>query len=86
MTNAFEGLDSALSAQIRVELADRGMDQKTLAERVGIHPVTMTKYLKNQRVMPVTVLFEIAGTLGISPRQLMQRAEARNARPEARRA
>ena len=86
MTNAFEGLDAALSAQIRVELADRGMDQKTLAERVGIHPVTMTKYLKNQRVMPVNILFEIAGALGLSPRLLMQRAEARNARPEARRA
>jgi transcriptional regulator with XRE-family HTH domain len=86
MTNAFEGLEAALATQIKVELVERGLDQKTLAERVGIHPVTMTKYLKNQRVMPVSTLFEIAGALGLSPRVLMQRAEARVARPTARRA
>ncbi|WP_324644200.1 helix-turn-helix transcriptional regulator [Pseudarthrobacter sp. LT1] len=83
MDNAFEGLEAALSTQIKVELAENGMDQKTLAERVGIHPVTMTKYLKNQRNMPVNVLFEIAGALGLSPRVLMERAEARIARPGA---
>ncbi|MDT0171056.1 helix-turn-helix transcriptional regulator [Pseudarthrobacter sp. BRE9] len=86
MTNAFEGLEEALSTQIKVELVERGMDQKTLAERVGIHPVTMTKYLKNQRTMPVTTLFDIAAAFGISPRLLMQRAEARISRPAARRA
>lgn len=77
MTNAFEGLEAALATQIKVELVERGMDQKTLAERVGIHAVTMTKYLKNQRSMPVPVLIDIAETLGVSPRALMQRAEAR---------
>jgi len=86
MTNAFEGLEEALSTQIKVELVERGMDQKTLAERVGIHPVTMTKYLKNQRTMPVTTLFDIAAAFDLSPRLLMQRAEARIARPGARRA
>ena len=77
MNNAFEGLDAALATQIKVELVERGMDQKTLSERVGIHPVTMTKYLKNQRSMPVPVLIDIAEALGVSPRVLMQRAEAR---------
>lgn len=77
MNNAFEGLEAALATQIKVELVERGMDQKTLAERVGIHPVTMTKYLKNQRSMPVPVLIGIADVLSVSPRVLMQRAEAR---------
>jgi transcriptional regulator with XRE-family HTH domain len=77
MNNAFEGLEAALATQIKVELVERGMDQKTLSERVGIHPVTMTKYLKNQRSMPIPVLIDIASTLGVSPRVLMQRAEAR---------
>jgi transcriptional regulator with XRE-family HTH domain len=86
MTNTFEGLEEALGTQIKVELLERGLDQKTLSERVGIHPVTMTKYLKNQRTMPVSVLFDIAGALGVSPRLLMQRAEARIARQEGRRA
>jgi len=86
MTNAFEGLEEALGTQIKVELVERGMDQKTLAERVGIHPVTMTKYLKNQRTMPVSVLIDIAGALGISPRALMQAAESRISQQKARRA
>jgi len=86
MNNAFEGLEEALATQIKVELVECGMDQKTLAERVGIHPVTMTKYLKNQRNMPVTVLIGIAEALGLSPRVLMQRAESRIAPPKARRA
>lgn len=77
MTNAFEGLEAALATTIKVELVERGLDQKTLAERVGIHPVTMTKYLKNQRSMPLPVLIDIAAVLGLSPRMLMQRAEAR---------
>jgi len=77
MNNAFEGLEAALATQIKVELVERGLDQKTLAERVGIHPVTMTKYLKNQRSMPMPVLIDISATFGISPRVLMQRAEAR---------
>lgn len=77
MTNAFEGLEAALATQIKVEMVDRGLDQKTLAERVGIHAVTMTKYLKNQRSMPLPVLIDIAAALGVSPRVLMQRAEAR---------
>lgn len=77
MNNAFEGLEAALATQVKVELVERGMDQKTLSERVGIHPVTMTKYLKNQRSMPLPVLIDIASALGVSPRVLMQRAEAR---------
>lgn len=77
MNNAFEGLEAALATQIKVEMVERGLDQKTLAERVGIHAVTMTKYLKNQRSMPLPVLIDIATTLGVSPRVLMQRAEAR---------
>ncbi|WP_426940264.1 helix-turn-helix domain-containing protein [Pseudarthrobacter sp. S6] len=77
MTNVFEGLEAALATQVKVELVERGLDQKTLAERVGIHPVTMTKYLKNQRSMPLPVLIDIASELGVSPRVLMQRAEAR---------
>lgn len=77
MDNAFEGLEAALATQIRVELVESGLDQKTLAERVGIHPVTLTKYLKNQRSMPMPVFIAIAAELGLSPRALMQRAEAR---------
>lgn len=76
----YEGLEASLATQIKVELVERSMDQKTLAERVGIHPVTLTKYMKNQRSIPLPVLIDIAVALGVSPRELMERAEARLAR------
>lgn len=75
--NNFEGLEASLATQIKVELVECGMDQKTLAERVGIHPVTLTKYMKGQRSIPMPVFFDIATALGVSPRALMERAEAR---------
>jgi transcriptional regulator with XRE-family HTH domain len=78
--NNFEGLEASLATQIKVELVEADMDQKTLAERVGIHPVTLTKYMKNQRSIPLPVLIDIAVVLGLSPRELMERAEARLAR------
>lgn len=78
--NNLEGLEASLATQIRVELVEADMDQKTLAERVGIHPVTLTKYMKNQRSIPLPVLIDIAVALGLSPRELMERAEARLAR------
>lgn len=78
--NNFEGLEASLAKQIKVELLERDMEQKDLAAKVGIHPVTLTKYMTSQRSIPMPVFFDIAAALGISPRELMERAEARLAR------
>lgn len=83
MTTNVEPLEEALAKQIKVELAESGMDQKELAGKVGVHPVTMTKYMTFARSIPMPVFFSIAEALGLSPRELMARAEARIARPEA---
>jgi len=82
MTTYGESLEVALSTQIRVELLERGIGQKDLAEMVEIHPVTMSHYLKCKRSMPMPVFYRIAEALGISPKTLMERTEAR-IRPEA---
>lgn len=78
--NSLEGLEASLATQIKVELVERGMDQKTLAEKINIHPVTLTKYMKGQRSIPMPVYFDIAAALGVTPKALMERAEARLAR------
>lgn len=77
MTNYEDRLHVAMAAQIKVELAERAMDQKDLADAIGIHAVTMTKYMKGQRVPSMSTFYKIAEALGISPRVLMERAEAR---------
>lgn len=80
MTTYGESLEAALSTQIKVELVERSMGQKDLAELVDVHPVTMSHYLKGNRSMPMPVFFRVAEAFGVSPQELMQRAEARLAR------
>ena len=72
-----ERLEAALSKQITIELAERDMDQKTLAEAVGIERATMNRYMKLHRSMPLPTYIKVAEALGLSPQVLMQRAEAR---------
>lgn len=77
MTTSGELLEAAIAKQIKVELVERGLDQKGLAELVGVHAVTMSKYMKGTRSMPMPTFFAVADALGLSPQELMRRAEAR---------
>lgn len=70
-------LESALSTQIKVELVERDMDQKDLAAAVGIGRPALNRYLKGHQSMPMPTFFKVAEVLGLTPRVLMQRAEAR---------
>jgi transcriptional regulator with XRE-family HTH domain len=72
-----EKLEAAISIQIKVELADREMDQRGLADAVGIESATLSRYMTGKRSMPMPTFFKVAETLGLTPRELMQRAEAR---------
>jgi transcriptional regulator with XRE-family HTH domain len=72
-----ERLETALSTQIKVELAERGMDQKDLADAVGVERATLSRYMTGKRSMPMPTFFKVAEALGVSPRVLMERAEAR---------
>jgi len=72
-----ERLEAALATQIKVELAERNMDQKDLAAAMGIERATLNRYLKGHRSMPMPIFFKLAESLGVSPQALMQRAEAR---------
>ena len=70
-------LEAAVALQIKVELTARQMDQKDLADAAGMERVTLNRYLKGHRSMPMPVFFKIADALKISPRTLMERAESR---------
>ena len=76
----YEGLESALATQIRVELVERDMEQRELAAAVGIESATLSRYMTGKRSMPMPTFFAVAAVLGLSPQTLMQRAEARLAR------
>lgn len=77
MSTYGERLETALATQIKVELVERGMDQKDLADLVGIERATLNRYLKGHRSIPMPVFFQVAEALGVSAHELMTRAEAR---------
>lgn len=77
MTTYGASLEAALAKQIAVELVERDMTQKDLAEAVGIGRPAMNHYLKGHKSMPMPTFFKVAEALGLSPMVLMQRAEAR---------
>lgn len=77
MTTYGERLEAALAHQIKVELVERDMDQKDLAEKVGIERATLNRYMTGKRSMPMPTFFKVAEVLTLSPRELMTRAEAR---------
>lgn len=72
-----ERLDKALAVQLKVELVERGMDQKDLADQVGINRVTMSHYMTTKRSMPLPTFVKVSEILGLTPSELMSRAEAR---------
>lgn len=77
MTTYGARLEAALSTQIKIELVERDMTQKDLAEAVGIGRSAMNHYIKGHKSMPMPTFFKVAEVFGLSPRELMQRAEAR---------
>lgn len=72
-----ERLEVALATQIKVELVERGMHQKDLADAVGIGRPAMNRYMKGHQSMPMPTFFKVAEVFGVTPRVLMERAEAR---------
>ncbi|NWL34477.1 helix-turn-helix domain-containing protein [Paenarthrobacter nitroguajacolicus] len=78
MTTTYgEKLEAALSTQIKVELVERDMTQKDLAEAIGVGRPAMNHYLKGHKSMPMPTFMKVAEALGLTPVTLMARAEAR---------
>lgn len=79
-TSYGERLEAALATQLKVELAERDWTQKDLAEAIGIGRPAMNHYIKGHKSIPMPTFFKISEALGLTPRELMERAESRIAR------
>jgi transcriptional regulator with XRE-family HTH domain len=74
-----EQIQAAVAAQIRAELGVAKMSQAELARAIGVHPATISRYLdiENPRDIRWDDFAEIAKALGLTPRELVERAERR---------
>lgn len=77
MTTIAERYEAALAKQITIELAERDMTQKDLAEAVGVGRPAMNHYLKGHKSMPMPTFLKVAEALGLTPPTLMQRVADR---------
>lgn len=57
--------------RLKVVLAERGMTNKRLAERLNVTEITVSRWVSNKRQPPLEQLYAIAEAMGISPRELI---------------
>lgn len=77
MNTHADRFEAAMSKQIAIEMAEREITQKELAEAVGIGRPAMNHYLNGHKSIPMPTFLRIAEALGLSPSVLWTRAEAR---------
>lgn len=79
-----ERAQAALAAEIRAEMAVKRISQSALGREVGIAQSSLSRYLANEpRDIPFQVLMDIAKALGVTPHELVERAERRVEREDA---
>ena len=57
-------------------LIERGMTQRTLASYAGMDPVTLNRYIKGERKIPLKTLKRIAQVLELEPQELFGTKDA----------
>ena len=67
----------ALAAELRAERGAKELSIEALADRAGLHKVTVMRYLKGDRDIPVPAFYQLAQALGVSPTDLLDKAEDR---------
>lgn len=79
MSDYEEAMVAAVSAIIKMEMAGHTprLSQQDVAEQVGIHRETLSRYLGGKKEMPVGTFFQVAQVLGVSAAEIMERAEDR---------
>ena len=79
MGNYGEQIERAVRAQIRAEIAAKGLKQADIARIAGIHTSTLSRLLNDEedRPLPMKFLAEMATALGLSPHVIAERAERR---------
>jgi transcriptional regulator with XRE-family HTH domain len=70
-------LNSAVAIELNAYLQESGVTRRELAEKTGMHYVTVGRLLLGQRDIDLRVVGLFADALGFQPRELIERAERR---------
>lgn len=72
--------EAAFAQQVRVELADRSMQQAELAERMDMDAAQLSRYLRGHRGIKLPMAVQIADALEMPLSDLLRKVEARSRR------
>ena len=74
MTEYGDRFAAAVAEELRAQKARVGKTNDEIGEEVGVSPVTVLRYLKGQRQIPVDVLGDLCTALGADAGVIMQTA------------
>lgn len=74
---SYATFSSAVIAQLNAEITAAGMNRATLARQIGMDYGTLGRYLKDERDIPILVLYAIVDRLPIDEATLFTRARER---------
>lgn len=66
-----------LAAELRAQKARRKVSDEQIAEAIGVHRVSMSRYLTGERPIPMVVFADLCRFLQVSPMKVVDEAEQR---------
>jgi len=79
MVDSGSSFNAAVAAEFRAERGAKQLTVEQLAEQSGLVPGTLLRYLNGKRAIPIPALYYIAKALDVPPREIVVRAEKREA-------
>lgn len=73
----YDSFSAAVIAQLNAEISGAGLNRAELARTIGIEYKTLGRYLKNEREIPMHVLWAIIDQLDIDEATLLKLARER---------
>ncbi|KAA8830117.1 helix-turn-helix domain-containing protein [Bifidobacterium tissieri] len=70
-----ERFAAAIAAELRAQKARRRIGDEDIADAVGVHRVSVSRYLSGARPIPMVTFAELCDYLGVSPVEVIDNAE-----------
>ncbi|MFR0555731.1 hypothetical protein PSRA_1446 [Pseudoscardovia radai] len=75
MSTYGERFAAALAAELRAQKGRRKASDDDIADAIGVHRVSVSRYLSGARPIPLTVFADMCDYLGVAPAKVIDEAE-----------
>lgn len=81
LTPAADKINAATVAVLRSVIAVRHLNQRKIAESIGMTPVSVSRYLNGHRDVPLVLVFAVAHAAGVAASEIVERIGRELAEP-----